>query len=666
MIALQQTYEYQLKNGCNGFSCKNLYCDPKNFKKTDLKLLSLQLAILHTKENQLCPNLSPLAFDSSIYIKNQILYKEILESQGSKANNFKIFKEFFRDLSSFQYMFAFDISSKKSDLKFTDTFFFDDELINVFMINLEGNSYIAQYVTDFSRLVHKKLEYCQNKRTFHFLRGEIVATIFSKLICSKKYFKTFNILVKNILCNNVLLFSQYISRLPNIMNNFVNSCKNMMTLFLTEDPHSYKSSEFQSICVLLQNISINYDQSEIFYHEMLTSFLDIEHEFKKQKQKKKFSFLYTPAVLSSKFKKKCIFYKFPLTDGYIEVKIRRSQLLIDSKQFFYINKEDLISKTLQIKFENEFAYDLGGVKREYFSLISKAYKSNEFHFLKRINNEFYWFNHPNEDSDHIWFKLLGILAGLCVRQNVLLYIKFPLLLYKALLKREITMNDLIELYPDTIKNLKLLKQYPSSVLDDLDLRFTFTKPNENSKKASDIPLIENGEKIKVVKENIDCYIKAYCDCIISILFSENYNSFRDGFYKIHNEELSNFFSPYELSEIIGGRSDIDWKEFRSSIQYINGYTENSLTIQYFWDIFENSFSEKERKKLLFFITSLKNQPIGGFFEHVITIEKSENIKLFPTSHTCSMILVLPNYQNRNILENRLIYCINNIKGFGNI
>ena len=66
MIALQQTYEYQLKNGCNGFSCKNLYCDPKNFKKTDLKLLSLQLAILHTKENQLCPNLSPLAFDSSI------------------------------------------------------------------------------------------------------------------------------------------------------------------------------------------------------------------------------------------------------------------------------------------------------------------------------------------------------------------------------------------------------------------------------------------------------------------------------------------------------------------------------------------------------------------------------------------------------------------------
>ena len=668
MMILQHAYEYQLKNGCDGFCCKNFYCNPKNFEKADIKLLSSQLALEHSNSNRLCPFLSPIAFDSSIHIKNQILYKAIVEKENLEVDDIKILKEFFNDFTSFQFIFAFHINSNKNDfdMKRTDDLLFDDELAKIFIMKMKDNTHISNYMKDFCRMIHKKFQLYPYKQTFHFLRAEIATTLFSQFICSKQHLKTFNILVKNILCNDVLLFSKFLNRLPNIMKNFVDSCKKIMTLLLTVEPKSYKSSEFQSICVLLQNISINSDQYKIFFYEMLPSSLDIEHEFKTLKMKKKFSYLYTPAILPLKFKQKCFDYKYHFTQYYYQVTIRRSHILIDSKQFLYINRDDLFFKTLEISFKNEPALDLGGIKREYFYIISQVYMREESNFLKRIDREFYWFNNDTNESDNVWFKLLGVLTGLCLRQKVLLYIKFPILLYKALLNREITIDDLKELYPDVIKNLKMIKQYPSNTFDDLDLRFTITVPSENSNKAHDIPLIENGDRIKVNKENVDDYIKKYCRFMISNLLSENYNNFKDGFYKIQNKDLCNWYSPSELSEIIGGKSDINWTEFKSTIHYMNGYHNNSLTIKYFWDIFEKHFSEEDRKKLLFFITSLKRQPIGGFSQLDITIEKSENIDFFPTSHTCNMILTLPNYQNLNILKDRLFFCINHIEGFGNI
>lgn len=52
------------------------------------------------------------------------------------------------------------------------------------------------------------------------------------------------------------------------------------------------------------------------------------------------------------------------------------------------------------------------------------------------------------------YELVGIILGLAIYNNVLLDIKFPEVVYKMLLKKPVTLEDLKELYPEKYTGLK--------------------------------------------------------------------------------------------------------------------------------------------------------------------------------------------------------------------
>lgn len=104
-----------------------------------------------------------------------------------------------------------------------------------------------------------------------------------------------------------------------------------------------------------------------------------------------------------------------------------------------------------------------------------------------------------------------------------------------------------------------------------------------------------------------------------------------------------------------------------STSYANGYTEKSPTIKYFWEIV-HSLPLESKKKLLEFTTGSDRVPIGGMsrFKLVIARNGSSDSDRLPTSHTCYNVLLLPDYESKEKLEERLLKAITYSKGFGMI
>lgn len=77
---------------------------------------------------------------------------------------------------------------------------------------------------------------------------------------------------------------------------------------------------------------------------------------------------------------------------YLQFEVNRNFILEDSMEKLNKIKESL-KNPLKIKFIGEEGADLGGVKNEYFALITKAIFNPYLDmFIPKNNNKFYWFN----------------------------------------------------------------------------------------------------------------------------------------------------------------------------------------------------------------------------------------------------------------------------------
>lgn len=82
----------------------------------------------------------------------------------------------------------------------------------------------------------------------------------------------------------------------------------------------------------------------------------------------------------------------------------------------------------------------------------------------------------------------------------------------------------------------------------------------------------------------------------------------------------------------------------------------------------HSLPLESKKKLLEFTTGSDRVPIGGMSRLKLVIARnggSDSDRL-PTSHTCYNVLLLPDYESREKLEERLLKAITYSKGFGMI
>ena len=148
------------------------------------------------------------------------------------------------------------------------------------------------------------------------------------------------------------------------------------------------------------------------------------------------------------------------------------------------------------------------------------------------------------------------------------------------------------------------------------------------------------------------------------------------------------FSEDEISLLLSGSKSVEITDddFEKNILYEFGYHKNASGITLFKDLVINDMNDSDRQKLIQFITGFNRLPIGGIsaLKPKLTISKyyppdihftknmsnNERIEIqkkidmtLPTVSTCTNKLRLPPYSSKEIMLQKLNYCMSESGGF---
>jgi len=179
---------------------------------------------------------------------------------------------------------------------------------------------------------------------------------------------------------------------------------------------------------------------------------------------------------------------------YLIMKINRNEIIEDSLNFL-VNHQINFKKQLKVKFIGEQGIDEGGVKKEYFLLLVRQIFNPEYSmFTYSDKTRFFWFN-PFSFESKIKYELIGIIFGLAFYNNVILDVKFPLVVYKKLLNIKPTLNDLEEIDEELYRSYVFLLTTKERNLKEV-LGTTFTAVSDSFGEKQIFPL-----KVKIKFKN---------------------------------------------------------------------------------------------------------------------------------------------------------------------
>ena len=359
--------------------------------------------------------------------------------------------------------------------------------------------------------------------------------------------------------------------------------------------------------------------------------------------------------------------KLPSSHKCLEIQVRRNSAELFSDSFAalsYRDAKDLRGK-LKVNFENEEAVDLGGVKREWLTLLSKEmFNPNYMLFTLAKNGTTYTINSDSGkyNPEHLrQFEFIGKIMAKAIFDGMMLDCYFTRIIYKLISGTPISYHDMEDYDPVYYNSLKWLLE---NDFTDQETYLTYSYNHDNLGEIQTVDLIENGRNIEVTESNKFDYIQKLCSSKLYDTIKQQIDALLKGFYEIIPQKLISIFNHRELELVISGMPTIDIKDWKNNTIYEN-YNEESNIIKYFWEIIE-SFDNDERAEFLQFVTGSSKVPLEGFssLQGIGGINKFKISKVFdknfdrlPTAHTCTNQLDLPDYPNKEILYERLTLAI---------
>ena len=115
----------------------------------------------------------------------------------------------------------------------------------------------------------------------------------------------------------------------------------------------------------------------------------------------------------------------------------------------------------------------------------------------------------------------------------------------------------------------------------------------------------------------------------------------------------------QLEEMICGKTTLDIRAFKENTEY-DGFQKDSDVIKWFWD-WLSKCNDHEQSLYLKFVSGRTRLPKDKSFKytHVIVKNNYHGNESFPNSATCFFTLKLPVYKDRETLEKRMNYAIQN-------
>jgi len=346
---------------------------------------------------------------------------------------------------------------------------------------------------------------------------------------------------------------------------------------------------------------------------------------------------------------------------FLLIRVHRDNIIQETLMQLAAHLEDL-KKPLRVQFIGEEGVDAGGVRKEFFQVLTRQLLDPAYGMFKHDEEtNTIWFNQDTLEAN-LEFELIGILLGIAIYNSVIIDVQFPKVVYKKLLDIKPTLDDLKAAQPELGKGLQQLLDFDSDVLNTLGI--TFQLSYEVFGEVKYVDLKTEGSLIPVTVENRQEYVTLYVEWVLDKSVQKQFGAFHTGFLKVCGGAALKLFCPEEVELLICGNPALDFKKLEKVTQYEDGYTADSPVIGFFWTAV-HEMDEVQQKKMLKFVTGTDRAPINGLESLAFIISKNgDDSDRLPTSHTCFNHLLLPEYTTLEKLKDRLSLAIENSEGFG--
>lgn len=424
-----------------------------------------------------------------------------------------------------------------------------------------------------------------------------------------------------------------------------------------------------------------------FYNEPLSDVVEMDRDFANYKSELgKFSFMNYAFILTPATKTMGLYFDNRIrmyserrisfiqsvagqpSNPYLRLRVRRDHIiddaLVELEMIAMENPVDL-KKQLVVEFEDEQGIDEGGVSKEFFQLvIEEIFNPDYAMFTFQSETQTVWFNPTSFESD-AQFTLIGIVLGLAIYNNIILAVNFPMVLYRKLMGKKGSFEDLLEWNPTLYNSLNQMLEYKNFDFEDIFMQTFRVSYQDVFGTLIHYDLKENGDEIPVTQENKHEFVNLYADFLLNKSVDKQFRAFYKGFKMVTDESpLELLFRPEEIELLICGSKNFDFDELELATEYDGGYSSESKTIKDFWSIV-HALDIEDKRKLLQFTTGSDRVPLGGLSKLKLVIARNgPDSDRLPTAHTCFNVLLLPEYSSREKLKDRLVKAINYSKGFG--
>lgn len=349
----------------------------------------------------------------------------------------------------------------------------------------------------------------------------------------------------------------------------------------------------------------------------------------------------------------------------LSLNIKSDDILRTSFELLRDKTADELMTQFNVVYDNNKTVDHGGPTCDWFTKLAKEIFSQENGYFQCSEKNMSY--QPSclscKKSDYLeFFKFAGqfiaraLIEGICVDAHL------TTSFCKQILHREPKLNDLEDADVSLFQGLQWTLE---NDVDPLEMKFEVYDETGNNQT---VPLKENGTEINVTNENKKEYVILMANYALKTKIEKQIEAFVDGFDSLIPHDEIKIFTPNELDLLICGVPKFDIEDFKAHTVYQEPYTADSPVIKYFFSAI-SKWDNDQLIKLLQFITGCSRVTANGFEEFCeiagrpITINSGGERNLLPQSHTCVNTLSLPQYENEQELNEKLLIAINQCDSF---
>jgi len=259
-------------------------------------------------------------------------------------------------------------------------------------------------------------------------------------------------------------------------------------------------------------------------------------------------------------------------------------------------------------------------------------------------------------------KLWGRLAGMVLRQDMLVSVSLPTIVWKALTGLPVYDADLAEIDERSATCFRELDAAISKGTSVQEIRFCASAVLQ----CLGIPDSASLPFPSASSLTVDT-ARAFRDGAFSYGVRRGeaqLSAFLHGLSSVLPAELLPMFTPQEFQTLLCGKAVIDVGLLKKVAEY-EFVSPSSPHVAWFWSVLE-SLPQEQRRSFLNFVWARSRLPssVDGFsMNFKITSPSGEAArspdKFLPTSQVCFFKMILPKYSSEAVLKEKLIYAIHN-------